>query len=124
MGSANIQAKIRKGLAKAVNKTGSSNSNLIYLIVKTITGGDTPLTTATETESKVLLLNAVFQSLDAKLFDGDILATDRQLVSDNTVVVSRGDIIEEGSTRYIVINQDIKSPTSDVLAYISQVRVQ
>jgi hypothetical protein len=124
MGSSNIQAKIKRGLAKAIAKTGSSTSELVYLVSKTVTGGDTPLSPATETETKILLPNAIFQTLDAKLFAGDILATDRQLVSDNTVVIQQGDIIEEGTTRYMVMEQDVKAPTSDVLAYISLLRAQ
>ena len=50
MGSANIQAKIKKGLAKAVNKTGSSNSELVYLVSKSVTAGS-PLSPGTTTES-------------------------------------------------------------------------
>lgn len=124
MTSANIRAKIQKGLAKAINKTGSSSSDKIYLIQKTVTGGDTPLSPATETETKVLLVNAMFKSFDKDQFSGGIQAGDRMLVSDYNVPVSNGDIIEEGDTRYIVVNQGVKAPTSDTLVYISQVRVQ
>lgn len=124
MGSANIQAKIKKGLAKAINKTGSSSSDLVYLITLAITGGDTPLVAASAVETPVLLVDAIFKSFDDTQFAGEIDAGDRMLVSNSDVVVTVGDIIEEGSTRYIVIAQDIKAPTSDVLVYISQVRVQ
>jgi len=124
MSSANIRAKIQKGLAKAINKTGSASSDKIYLIQKTVTGGDTPLSPATETESKVLLVNAIFKSFDKDQFSGEIQTGDRMLVSDYEVPVNNGDIIEEGSTRYIIVNQDVKSPTSDTLVYISQLRVQ
>ena len=124
MGSANIRAKIQKGLAKAINKTGSDGSDKIYLIQKTVTGGDTPLSPVTETETEVLLANAIFKSFDKDQFSGEIQTGDRMLVSDYTVPVSNGDIIEEGGTRYIVISQDVKAPTSDTLVYISQVRVQ
>lgn len=124
MTSANIRAKIQKGLAKAIDKTGSSSSDKIYLIQKTVTGGDTPLSPATEIETKVLLVNAIFKSFDKDQFSGEIQTGDRMLVSDYAVPVSNGDIIEEGGTRYIVVSQDVKAPTSDALVYISQVRVQ
>lgn len=124
MAASNIQAKIQKGLAKAVLKTGSATSDKVYLIRRTNTGGNTPINPPVYTETKVLLPNAIFTSLDTSLFDADIEASDRQLVSDNTVAVKQSDIIEQGANRYIVINQDVKAPTSDVLAYISQLRLQ
>lgn len=124
MGSANIRAKIKKGLAKAVNKTGSSDVDKVYLIKRTNTGGNSPINPPVYTETSIELVNAIFTSLDTKLFDGDIKASDRQLVSDDSSYVTQGDIIEQGSNRYIIINQDVKAPTSDVLAYISQLRLQ
>ena len=124
MGAANIQAKIKSGLAKAINKTGSSTSDLIYLIVNNVSGGTTPLNTPNVIESKTLLVNAIFKSFDVKQFAGELQAGDRMLVSDNDVAVTVGDVIEEGSTRYIIVAQDVKAPTSDTLVYISQVRVQ
>ena len=87
MGSANIQAKIKSGLSKAINKTGSSTSDLIYLVSAVVTGGETPLVPATEVETNVLLVNAIFKSVDANQFAGEILAGDRLLVSDNDVIV-------------------------------------
>ena len=123
MSAANIQAKIQKGLAKAINKTGSTSSELIYLVQKTTTTG-TPLVPGTTTSVNVLLTNAIFQEYDAKLVDINILAGDRKLVSDNATPVKQGDIIQQGTVFYIVIDVDIKAPTSDVLAYISQVRVK
>ena len=123
MSAANIQAKIQKGLAKAINKTGSTSSELIYLVQKTTTTG-TPLVPGTTTSVNVLLTNAIFQEYDAKLVDINILAGDRKLVSDNVTPIKQGDIIQQGTVFYIVIDVDIKAPTSDVLAYISQVRVK
>ena len=124
MGSNNIRAKVQKGLARAINKTGSSSSESIYLIDKANSGGSTPLDPPVITESKVLLVDAIFKSYDASLFDGDIQSGDRQLVSNSDVAIEQGSIIEQGSLRYIVIDIDIKAPTSDVLVYISQVRAQ
>jgi len=124
MGSANIQAKIKRGLAKAVNKTGSSSSDKVFLIRITESGGTNPLTPVTTTEALVLLLNAIFREYDVKLVDINIQAGDRELVSDNTVAITVGDIIRQGSTDYKVINVKNKAPTSDNLLYISQLRVK
>lgn len=121
MGSADIQAKIKRGLAKAVSKTGSLSSDKIYLVSETRTGGD-GVTPPTITSTDILLVNAVFKSYDASMIDTEILTGDRMLVSDNSVAIKQGDKIKEGSKEYVVISVDIKSPTSDRLAYISQVR--
>ena len=123
MSSASIAAKIQKGLAKTINKTGSASSELIYLVQKVTTTG-TPLAPGTTTSANVLLTNAIFQEYDAKLVDINILAGDRKLVSDNVTPIKQGDIIQQGTVFYIVIDVDIKAPTSDVLAYISQVRIK
>ena len=123
MGSANIQAKIKKGLAKAVNKTGSSNSELVYLVSKSVTAGS-PLSPGTTTENNILLVDAIFQSYDQRLVNANIKAGDRLLVSNNDVAISVGNVIKQGSTKYIVIDVDNVSPTSDTLVYKSQVRVQ
>ena len=125
MGSANIRAKIQRGLAKAVNKTGSSSSELVFLIKVTESAGGTPLNPATTTETPVLLVNAIFKEYDIKLVDINIQAGDRRLVSDHTVAINVGDTIRQGSTDYIVIpSVENKAPTSDSLVYISQLRVK
>lgn len=121
MGSADIQAKIKRGLAKAVNKTGSLASDKIYLVSEIRTGGD-GVTPPTITSADILLVNAIFKSYDASMIDTEILTGDRMLVSDDSVAIKQGDKIKEGSKEYVVVNVDIKSPTSDRLAYISQVR--
>ena len=123
MSSANIQAKIKAGLAKANKAVGSSTSKKIYVVKETITGGG-PLGGGTTTSVSTLLTNAVFKSFDAKLFAGTMIAGDRVLVCDNVTVINQGDTIQEGTAKYIVINIDIKAPTSDVLAYILQVRLK
>ena len=123
MSSASIQAKIKKGLAKAQFKTGSSNSDIVYLVKTTVTA-DTPLAPGVSTTVKTELKNAIFKSYDAKLVDINILAGDRQLVCDNVTVVKQGDIIEQGASKYLVVDVDIKAPTSDVLAYIPQLRLK
>lgn len=124
MGAANIQAKIRKGLAKAVNKTGSSSSEPVYVIKVSESGGDSPLDPPTITKTPTLLINAIFKSYDKSLLDPNIKQGDRELVSNSDVVIKIGEIITQGSSNYIVVAVDIKAPTSDVLAYISQCRLQ
>jgi len=123
MTSARIRSKVETILAKANKLTGSSSSESVYLIKRT-KPEDTPLNPSTYTESKVLLSNAIFTSINNKLFDNDLQATDKQMISDYSVTVGQGDIIEQGANRYIIINQDITAPTSDVLLYISQLRLQ
>lgn len=122
MGSANIQAKIKKGLAKAINKTGSTTSELVYLVKKSSAG--TPLNPLPVTEADVLLVDAVFKDYSKFLTDTSIKAGDRQLVTNSDVAITTNDIIKQGTTNYIVISTDVIAPTSDVLGYISQVRVQ
>ena len=124
MTAANIQAKVKRGLAKAVNKTGSPTSDKVFLIRITESGGTNPLTPVTTTETPVLLPNAIFVEYDVKLVDINIQAGDRKLVSDNTVVLTVGNIIRQGSINYIVIMVENKAPTSDNLLYISQLRVK
>jgi hypothetical protein len=133
MSSANIQAKIKKGLAKAVSKTGSASSEKVYHVSKCQTG-NTPLNTGATINGKYSkfstketlteLVNAVFIEFDKSVADIDIMAGDRLLVSDNDVDIKQNDIIRQGATNYIVIEVDKVSPTSDVLVYKSRLRVQ
>lgn len=124
MGSANIQAKIKKGLAKAINKTGSASSELVYVERIVLSGGNSPIDPPVRTPTNTLLVDAIFTSYDKSLIDGNIKAGDRKLVANGDVEILMGERIIQGSTNYIVINVDKKAPTSDVLAYIAQVRVQ
>ena len=124
MGSANIQAKNKKGLAKAINKTGSASSEKVFLIKMVNTGGNTPINPPVINEVPVELVNAIFKEYNQSLIGGNIIAGDRQLVSDNTVAISVGDTIEQGTTRYNVIDLGRSAPTSDVLVYMPQVRVK
>jgi hypothetical protein len=123
MGSANIQAKIKKGLAKAVSKTGSNASELVYLVKEVKTSGD-PISPPTITKTDILLKNAIFKSFDKSVISENILTGDRMLVSDNTVEIKQGFTIKQGGVEYIVVDVDIKAPTSDILVYISHLRVK
>ena len=124
MGSANIQAKVKLGLAKAISKTGSATSEKVYIVKNTETGGNDPLIPPTVTTESIELVNAIFTEYDTNSIDGNIQAGDRKLVSNNDVAVIAGETVTQGTTRYIIIDVDTKAPTSDVLAYISQLRVQ
>ena len=121
MGSSSIQAKIKKGLSRAINKTGSSSSELVYLVSESRVGGD-GVTPPTITKANVLLKDAIFKSYDASMLDTNILIGDRMLVSNNDLQIVQGYTISQGSKEYIVIDVDIKAPTSDTLVYISQLR--
>ena len=124
MSGASIRAKIKSGLAKAIAATGSAGADLVYLISETNTGGNNPLNPAVIVETETLLLNAIFKNYEQNLIGGDIATGDRMLVTDNEVEIKTGDIIKQGSVRYIVISLGLSAPTSDVLAYFPQVRVQ
>ena len=61
---------------------------------------------------------------DVRLNLANILAGDRRLISNSEVAIKQGDEIKQGRLSYVVVNVDIKAPTSDVLVYISQVRLK
>ncbi len=124
MGSSDIQAKIKRGLAKAVSKTGSATSKKVYLVSKTNIGGNTPLDPPSIIETDVELINAIFKEYDQRMIGGSIIAGDRSLICDNDVYIKSGDVIKQGGTRYIVIEASKSAPTSDTLLYSLQVRVQ
>jgi hypothetical protein len=122
MSAATIRSKVKKLLAKAVIKTGSPNSDKVYLVNKTFTAG-TPLAPSVPTTSNIELLNAVFTNYDASYGDINILAGDRKLVCDNTVTIKQGDTITQGDVSYKTIAVGIIAPASDVLLYKLQMRV-
>jgi hypothetical protein len=123
MSAASIQAKVKKGLAKASAATGSATSDKVYL-VKSVTVGGSPLGGGTTTTTSTLLPKAIFKSYDAKMFNSTILAGDRRLVCDHVTAIKQGDTIQAGASFYIVVAVDIKAPKSEVLAYIAQVRLK
>jgi hypothetical protein len=122
MASSDIRAKIAKGLKKAVAKTGSSASEPVYLVQKTVTPGN-PLSPGTVTSNDVLLKDAIFKSYDKNLNDSNIKTGDRQLVSQYDVPIKTGDVVKQGATTYLVISVDERAPTSDTLIYFAQCRV-
>lgn len=123
MGSADLQAKIKRGLAKAINKTGSSSSEKVFLMSES-GGNNDPLNPVAPTSTDVELVSAIFKSYDISLIGANIQAGDRELISDNTVVIPTGATIKQGATNYVVIGPSPVAPTSDVLLYKSQLRVK
>ena len=123
MAGVDIQAKVRNGLAKAIKATGSSSSELVYLVV-TSTTAISPLDTGVITSTETLLPNAIFKSFDKSIDGTNVLTGDRALVSDNAVIVKAGDIIKQGTDKYVIIDVEVKAPASEALAYISQVRLK
>ena len=121
MAAIDIQAKIKKGLARAINKVGSPASDLVYLVRETKAGG-TLVDPPTITKNNILLLNAIFTEYDKKTVDVNILAGDRRLVCDGDVELTQGDTIKQGLVFYKVVGVDDKAPTSSRLAQIAQVR--
>jgi len=123
MSAAQIQKRIKAGLKRAQIKTGSPTSDKVYLVKKTKIAG-TPLAPGTTTSTNIELVNAIFINYDAKHFDINILAGDRKLICDNVTLVKQGDEIIQGSLTYYVVNIENIAPTSDVLAYMPQVRLK
>lgn len=123
MSGASVAAKVKDGLRRA-NIAVGENPNPIYKDVKTLTGGD-GITPPTETIENVQLVDAIFKSYDQKSIDGTtVKAGDRLLVSNGDIAIEYGDIITEGSDRWLVVNVDNKTPAGIPLAYIAQVRKQ
>ena len=122
MSASTIRAKVQSGLAKAIAAVGSGTSDLVYKVTYTNSGGNTPLNPPVQAEVTTVLTNAIFKSYESGEFTDSIRAGDKELVSDYTVALSEGDIVKQGTTYYDVVAIDNKAPTSDTLAYISQVR--
>jgi hypothetical protein len=123
MSAASIQAKVKKLLARAIVITGSATSEKVYLVRKSTTAG-TPVSPGVTTTTTLELVNALFTNYDAKYLDANILAGDRKLVCDNAHIVQQGDIVTQGALNYTVVNVAIIAPTSDVLLYMPQLRLQ
>jgi hypothetical protein len=123
MSAAQIQKRIQAGLKRAQRKTGSPTSDKVFLVSKVTTAG-TPLVPGTTISTNIELTNAIFIDYEAKHFDINILAGDRKLICDNVTIIKQGDEITQGSLTYYVVSLGIVAPTSDVLAYIPQVRLK
>ena len=130
MSAANIQARIKRGLKRAVEKTGSNSSEKVYLVRVSKSGGKTPINPAIRIKTDIELVDAVFTQYDINSIGTtdtggtEIRAGDRRLVCNSDVAITQADQIKQGNKLYHVVNVDVKAPTSDVLAYIVQVREQ
>lgn len=122
MSGADIQAKVKAGLAKATAAVGSGE--LVYLVKKTSTGG-TPLAPATVTTEEFLLENAIFKSINVNQFsDSAVVDGDRYLIASSDVEVSVNDIIRQGDDYMIVISTKSPKPSGVLLAQKVIVRSQ
>ena len=123
MSSAQIQKKIKAGLARAQKKTGSTSSEKVYLVKSTTTAGS-PVSPGVTTTTTTELVNAIFIDYDARVFDINILDGDRRLVCDNVSIIKQGDDVIQGSLTYRVVSISIVAPASDVLLYMPQLRLK
>jgi hypothetical protein len=123
MSSTSIRAKIKSGLAKAVQATGSSASEIVYLVQREQSEFNSPLSPESPSDTLVELTNAIIKSYTSNEVDNEsVRAGDKQLVSDSDQAITEGDTIRQGSTDFTVVSVETKAPTSDVLLYISQIR--
>ena len=121
MSGVDIQQKVRNGLRKATVATGSGE--LVYLVKRTESGGETPLDPPVIIEEDVLLKDAIFKSINKGLIDGNnVRSGDRELVVSDDVLLSQNDIIKQGSKRMSVIAVEYKEPSGVLLSQIAQVR--
>jgi len=123
MSSASIRAKVDRGMGKAVNATGSTSSEKVYLLSES-GGNNDPLNPVAPTTIEIELVNAMFKSYNINLIGANIQSGDRELISNSKVVIPTGATIKQGTTNYVVIGPSPTAPTSDVLLYKSQMRVK
>jgi hypothetical protein len=120
MAGFDIQAKVKAGLAKAVNATGSGD--LAYLVKETQSGG-TPLNPPTITTENTLLVDAIFKNININQMTNTLIQEgDRELVSSSDVLISVNDKIEQGSRKMYVVSTKPSEPAGVVLVYKSIVR--
>lgn len=126
MSASSIQARIKRGLSRAVDKTGSANRDLVYLVEETSAGSNDPNNPVEPSTKDTLLADAIFTSYDIKALGGntEIKSGDRRLVSNSDVEIKRGATIKQGSALYYVVNTSPVAPTSNALVYTSQLRLK
>lgn len=120
MTGVDIQAKVKRGLAKAVAKTGSGD--LVYVTKVTLTAGD-PVNPPVATTESVLLVDAIFKSIDLNQMDNTLVQRgDREMVANADVELKVNEEITQGSRKMIIVSVDKKEPAGVVLSYICVVR--
>lgn len=117
MAGIDIQAKVKAGLAKAVNATGGNGVGLVYLVQKT-GGGGTPINPIAPTENNVLLVDAILKGVNyAQLSGGLATSGDLNIVANGDVEIKQSDIILTDEGRYIVGSVTKSAPAGVVLSY-------
>jgi len=120
MAGIDIQAKVRGGLAKAVAATGPGD--LVYFL-KEIQAPGTPINPTPIITEPILLVDAVFKSINQNLINGtSIRSGDRVLVVNGDVVLRQHDIIQQGTKKMSVESVDSKMPAGVLLSQICIVR--
>ena len=121
MSGLDIANKVRNGLRKATNATGSGEH--VYVIKRTTTGGCGPALPGNTTEEEFLLKDAIFKTINKTLINDDsIRSGDRELVVNADIVINQNDVIRQGSKRFLVVAVDTKEPSGVLLSQIIQVR--
>lgn len=124
MAGLDIQAKFKRGLARAINKTGANASTLVYLVQRSGSAG-TPSSPSTQSTNDVLLKDAIFKSYDLSNIDQTFIKTgDRQLVTNGDILIKENDIIKHEGRLFIVVSVDVKNPAGVPFAYIANIRPQ
>ncbi len=126
MGARDVAAKVARGLAKANLKVGENDSPIVELIRFTTTGGgNNPFDPPVQTREKILLVNAIFKTIDKSSIDNDLIKQgDMELVCDGSVEIKQGELITSDNVEYIVITVGISSPYGIPLAYTPIVRLK
>jgi hypothetical protein len=120
MAGIDIQAKIKRGLSKAVSATGAGD--LVYLVRETQSGG-TPLNPPTITPEKILLVNAIFKNIKINQMTNSLIQQgDRELIADADVVLKLNDKIEQGTRKMYIVSNEPVEPAGAVLVYKPVVR--
>ena len=125
MGALSVRAKVARGLAKANSKVGESSSPIVSIIKLTTTGGgNNPFDPPVTTQESIVLVNAIFKTIDKSSIDNDLIKDgDRELVCDGAVEIKQGEVIKTSDgDEFIVISVSISSPYGIPLAYKPIVR--
>jgi len=125
MGGLSVAAKVVRGLAKANVKVGENDSPILTLVKVTVTGGgNNPFDPPVTTTENIVLVNAIFKSIDKSSIDNDLIKDgDRELVCDGATEIKQGEVIESSTgEKFIVISVSISSPYGIPLAYKPIVR--
>ena len=123
MSGADIQSRIKAGLARANVKTGNG-TNLIILNQKSTTAGN-PVNPGVTTVTQITLIDAILTSYTGSQIDNDLIVKgDKKLISNSDTLITVNDEIIVNGVKHIVVDTDAKNPSNVPLVYISQLRRQ